>query len=266
MLRISGKMYLQNFPYALLLAVQLILVSFILNISFVMTKSDCQMLDNINIPKGAFYFATSKEKKGVDLDKIKVLLGEEQVGYIARNGNKCVDEKDTIQSPGVVYLGGALTKISYELSKGKWFGEAKHEVILGGDIALDYKIGDTIIISEGNMKDEAVVIGILKSPAREPNFDTANIENFNELLWKKDSVLLTNDKDLVQGESIFYKVQQQSCLLDLSHATKQMIEQIKEDYEICPVQDALCQTADCGRRQPQIIFCENAYPTALFLW
>ena len=27
-----------------------------------------------------------------------------------------------------------------------------------------------------------------------------------------------------------------------------------------------CQTADCGRRQPQIIFCENAYPTALFLW
>ena len=32
------------------------------------------------------------------------------------------------------------------------------------------------------------------------------------------------------------------------------------------IEKAYCQTADCGRRQPQIIFCENAYPTALFLW
>lgn len=239
MLRIIGKIYLQNFPHSILLSVQLVLVSFIFNISFVMTTSDWQMLKNVNIPEGALYFATGKEMECVDLEKLKKLLGEERVGYIERNGNKCVDGADVIKSPGVVYLGGALTKISYELSEGQWFGGTKHEVILGGDIASDYKVGDTLVISEGNVNEEAVVVGILKSPAREPNFDTTDIDSFSALLWEKDSVLLTNDEDLVQGESISYKVQQQSCLLDLSNTPKQIIAQIKEDYEICLVQDAL---------------------------
>lgn len=239
MLRIITKLYLQNFPYSLLLLVQLVLVAFIFNISFVMTTSDWQMLKNVNMPKGEFYLATGKEIEGVDLKKLKELLGEERVGYIERNGNKCIDGVDTIKSPGVVYLGGALTKISYELSDGKWFGETEHEVILGGDIASRYKIGDTLVISEGNMKEEAVVIGILKSPVREPNFDSTYINDFSALLWEKDSVLLTNDEDLVQGESTFYKVQQQSCFLNLSNTKKEIVTQIKEDYEICLVQDAL---------------------------
>lgn len=264
MLKIIGKLYIQNIPYALLLSVQLVIVSFIFDISFVMTAADRQVLRNVNIPEGEFYFATGKETEGVDLEKLSALLGEDKVGYIERNGNKSVGKADAIKSPGVVYLGGALSKISYELSAGTWFTGAEHEVILGGDIASDYKVGDTLVISEddicetdmreentaereiekGNIKEagageEAVVVGILKSPAREPNMDTTCIDNFSELLWEKERILLTNDEHLVQGAGSGYKVETGSCLLDLSEASDRTKVQIKKEYEICPVQKTL---------------------------
>ena len=130
MLKIMTKMYVQNMPVAMFLAAQLVLLSFIFNISFVLTSADVQMLRNIKVSEKSLYYATRKESLDVDIEKLQNILGKERVGYIERNGKKCVDGMDSLDSPGLVYLGGVAQKISYKLSRGRWFSNAAHEVIL----------------------------------------------------------------------------------------------------------------------------------------
>lgn len=232
-------MYVQNMPVAMFLAAQLILVSFIFNISFVLTSADIQMLRNIKVTEKSLYYATCKERLDVDIEKLENILGKECVGYIERNGKKSVDGMDSLDSPGMVYLGGVAQKISYKLSSGRWFSNAAHEVILGGESARKYKVGDELIISEENIKEKAVVVGILKEPVKEPSFASTDIDSLDGLFWDRRSVMLTNDKKLVQSIGDMDILQRKSCLLDLANASKKVVAEIKKDYEIYSVQDVL---------------------------
>lgn len=249
MLKIMTKMYVQNMPVAMFLAAQLVLVSFIFNISFVLTSADVQMLRNIKVSEKSLYYATRKESLDVDIEKLQNILGKERVGYIERNGKKCVDGMDSLDSPGLVYLGGVAQKISYKLSRGRWFSNAAHEVILGGEIAKKYKVGDELVISEENIEEKGIVVGILKEPAKEPSFASTDIDNLDGLFWDRRSVMLTNDKKLVQSISDNGILQRKSCLIDLADASKKVVEEIKKEYEICSVQDVLKHAKEQQKRR-----------------
>lgn len=242
-------MYVQNMPVAMFLAAQLVLVSFIFNISFVLTSADVQMLRNIKVSEKSLYYAARKESLDVDIEKLQNILGKEHVGYIERNGKKCVDGMDSLDSPGLVYLGGVAQKISYKLSRGRWFSNAAHEVILGGEIAKKYKVGDELVISEENIEEKGIVVGILKEPAKEPSFASTDIDNLDGLFWDRRSVMLTNDKKLVQSISDNGILQRKSCLIDLADASEKVVAEIKKEYEICSVQDVLKHAKEQQKRR-----------------
>lgn len=86
-----------------------------------------------------------------------------------------------------------------------------------------------------NSEKKGYVIGILKEPVRELNFESSGIADFENLLWSKEHVIYTNDGDFISGEGFGYKIETKSCLLNLKNTSSKIIAEIKKEYKICDV-------------------------------
>lgn len=227
MLRLIFKNYILHLPYSLLLIVQMVIVVFLLNVSFVLLDNENKALNNISFEED-FYVVRVNDNGQRKLEELQKIVGQENVGYMERNGEICVDERDSAESPGVYYLSPLMKRVTYKLSKGTWFTGAENEVILGGAIGAEYKVGDEITISEeGGEEKKATVVGILASPALVLDFSGMDIEDgLYDMFFQQRNVCLTNGVELVSGAG--GKIQSSDYLIKISN--KKDLEKIQEKY------------------------------------
>lgn len=199
MIRLAIKNYVLHIPYSVLLIIQMVVVIFIMNVTFVIQDTQNKALDNISFEED-FYFLRGRKIDYETIEEIEKVVGKGNVGYLGHRGGIEFDDNDDLNSPAIYYLSPFMEKVTYQLSDGNWFTGAKNEVILGGEIGAKYDVGDTITLHTQEETKEVKVVGILKAPARVLDFSGMDMEyGLYNMFFEQKNVCLTTTKELVNG-------------------------------------------------------------------
>lgn len=199
MIHLAIKNYILHIPYSIVLIIQMVIVVFIMNITFVIQDTQNKVLDNISF-EDDFYLLRARKIDYEKVKEIEKIVGKGNVGYLGKRGGIEFDENDDVNSPAVYYISPLMEKVTYQLSAGRWFSGAANEIILGGEIGAKYKVGDIITLHMEEETKEVTVVGILRSPALVLDFSGMELEGgLYDMFFQQKNVCLTNTWELVEG-------------------------------------------------------------------
>lgn len=234
MFRLAVKNYYSNIGYNFLIIIQMVIVLTVLNIHFLGASDTYLSVENIEFENERLYYLSSvlsgedfqDEGKTDELKPIEKIVGKEKVGYLKINDTLVNDKNIACKT---IYLNPVMEKIKYRLKSGEWFHGEKKSVILGGEIAKHYKTGDKIMIEKQDGETYTTnVIGKMKEPAKVLLLD-CSASDLQEMLIKRNSIILTNDEEIVSGygEEMSYV----SVTAELDFASEK--RQLKELEKYC---------------------------------
>lgn len=221
MLRLAIKNYIINIPYAILLVLQMIIVLYAVNNTLIEMIHENKVLGNITFEENLFFIDGNGQTGKRFIEDVTKIVGENCVGYMYKNGEVTVDEKDVICTPPLEYLNTTMEKIHYVLKEGQWFSDKENEVIIGGEIAQEYHSGDEITLKKDKKEKKVIVVGILREPGKVVHLTGSDGENLFSSMNQGKSVMLTNSKQLlawtgkessVEADKLVVDVENQDCL------------------------------------------------------
>lgn len=228
MIRLAIKNYILHIPYSILLIIQLVVVIFIMNVTFVIQDTENKALDNISVNED-FYLLRGRKINYETIEELENVVGKGNVGYLGYRGGIEFDDNDDINSPAIYYLSPLMEKVTYQLSDGSWFTGAENEVILGGEIGAKYKVGDIITLHAQEETNKVKVVGILKAPAKVLDFSGMDMEDgLYDMFREQKNVCLTTTKELVHGYG--GGIQGSDCMVQITDESQLQI--LREKYYI----------------------------------
>lgn len=137
----------------------------------------------------------------------------EKVGF-SKEGSAIIE--DDIYITPLISMDEVFGAWNYRLSEGGWldFTVQETQFILGGEAKRDYQTGDWITIQIPNQADGQMVsyescpgriVGFLEEPAYIVDLDyAASMPEFDNMLKSYDSVILTNNEELLEKQNWNY--------------------------------------------------------------
>lgn len=194
-----------------------------------------ELPSNVYFLSGTVSMNVQEGNKNAFFDFVKRLEDENhiKVGYQIEDGVFLKDYSRNMLS--CFYLNSVMKKLQYPLSDGYWFDESDSnqiEVILGGTIAEQYEVGESIIIYQRIIntdnkaeyfQTEAIVIGKLERPVLIFELGIAsNYPTYRNLFKEYENIILTDQLFFIEKEYIRYPL---SSLIfeDLEENTKQSL-------------------------------------------
>ena len=138
------------------------------------------------------------------IDQLKEVSGVQGIGYyrytyVDMEGHPADEEENRLY-----YFSPVMEEIRCKLQEGCWFNEVEEqgdipEVILGGDIAEQYKAGDVITLtsSDADGTFQGKVIGILAEDGYLPDLNASNgaLKFLSPEAFSGQNIILTNDEE-----------------------------------------------------------------------
>lgn len=201
-MEIIKKIYLRNLKMNILIIVLFTAMIFAVNIELAqLIQSYSYKTQITDFPSNYYYLSISNSF----LDNLK--SNEELIntvlntGEVTSIGNYELKNAYLDNNPCKVYeLNSVMQNIEYQLSDGNWFTDENNcQLILGGDIAEKYNIGDLInIVGDNGQNYQGQVIGKLKTPAYLMHLNYAQCNQTEDLTFKQllysyyDNICLVN--------------------------------------------------------------------------
>ena len=148
------------------------------------------------------------------MEEIRSVDGVSGVGYQMSESFLSGENEDLVVNGFV--LNGDMLQIKYPLRSGEWFGglsSSETQVILGGEIAAQYKTGEIITLHKLDVIQgipqyipvTARVIGIMRDPVFVVNLNfSSNRPGYINMFEPYQNIVLTNDLALVSKDDIRY--------------------------------------------------------------
>lgn len=238
MFRLLIKNYLLHLPYSLLLIIQMLIVLFITNHTFLQVVRDTKAMDNIIVDKGFYLVESEQENNKEFLENVVKIMGKNCVGYMYRNMEIGIDENDYTKMPSLEYINATMEQIQYTLKEGTWFTNKENQVILGGTIAQMYHAGDKIVLTQDGRQKKVVVAGILKDPGRCIHLDKNADGDLSSLVQQGYSVLLTNSMKILKWAGQDRYLEAVSLIVDGTE-NKSAMEILKKNYKVTSLEKAI---------------------------
>lgn len=237
MLRLTVKNYMLHLKYSVLLILQMIIVLFIMDQTFIEMVNQIKTLDNITFEKNLYFVENTVRPEQQFLEDVTEIVGKSHVGYMYRIGTIGIEEKNELEVPPLEYINSTMENIHYALKEGKNFSNKENEVILGGKIAVLYDAGDEIVLTRNGKKKKVVVTGILKSPGKCVHLTENSAENLFSCVNKGQSVMLTNSKELLEWASSDSVLEADTLVVDMSDK-KSNISKLQKKYNVISLEKA----------------------------
>ncbi len=148
------------------------------------------------------------------VEEIRSVDGVSGVGYQMSESFLSGENEDLVVNGFV--LNGDMLQIKYPLRSGEWFGglsSSETQVILGGEIAAQYKTGEIITLHKLDVIQgipqyipvTARVIGIMRDPVFAVNLNfSSNRPGYINMFEPYQNIVITNDLALVSKDDIRY--------------------------------------------------------------
>lgn len=201
-MEIIKKIYMRNLKINIIIITLFTAMLVAVNIEFAqLVQSYSYNTQITDFPSNYYYLSISDTILDNQKSSDKLINTVLNTGEVTSVGNYELKNAYINNNTCQVYeLNSVMQKIKYQLSDGNWFtDENKCQLILGGNIAQKYDIGDLLDIEDDNgHKYKGQVIGKLRTPAYLMHLNYSQYDSTQDLTFKKllysyyDNICLVN--------------------------------------------------------------------------
>jgi hypothetical protein len=204
-MEIIRKIYLRSIKINILIILLFTAMIVAVNIEFTnLVRAYSYETQITDFPKDYYYLSISDSILNNIKSNQELINNVLNTGEVETVGNYELQDGQLDNNTCKIYeLNSVMQKIKYQLSDGSWFTDENDcQLILGGNIAQKYNIGDWVNVSDENGQNyKGRVIGKLKNPAYLMHLNYAQYEQAGALSYEQilysyyDDICLTNQYD-----------------------------------------------------------------------